>query len=182
MNIEYEVTVEDDLNAQQTDWELRVKKGKILFVPLCYLPIYSAIIGVGSVVLGFFESAQYDRYALYTLGGLYLVSSLVLFLVFRLQDKKSPFARRQLLKRHGNYYAQRERRNIILTEREFIFKTSNSEMAWSWQALKSFREGENAFVLDFCSGHRRFISKRAFTVEQLNDFKLLVRKYQDSVA
>ena len=68
-----------------------------------------------------------------------------------------------------------ESRNITITEKEFIFKTENSETAWTLKGIKSFFEGNKGFSVWFYGGQQRYIPKRIFTnLENLNQFKSIL--------
>ena len=149
-----------------------------MFVPYRSVPLLIITIGIGFIIWSYFEPSEYNRSILFTSGILSLFSGLVLPFLYKLN--KTSWAQKSLQKENSDYYARRDKRNIILTEREFIFQTSDSEMAWSWETVRSCQEAENAFILDFYSGHRRSIAKRIFTdPQQIDSFKLLIQQYRD---
>ena len=179
MNIEYEVTVEDDLNARYTNWVLWLKFGKLLFIPSRYFPVFLCTMSIGFIIWGLLTQVPEDRYALLSVGSFCFLVSILVFFLYKPQNALSSFNRKEIEKEHKNYLPHQEQRNIILTAEELIFKTANSETAWSWQALKSYREEEHGFEFYFFSGHKRFVPKRVFADEQqLNDFKHLIDRYK----
>lgn len=182
MNLEYEVKVEYDLDSQATNWEIMLES-KILFVPYRYFPHFLCVMSISFIIWGFFEPVKSDQYLLFGSGCFLLIISIVLLIFWEKIAQPSSLKRKDLQKRFGDYYEQKSQRQITLTEQEFIFKTSDAEIAWSWQALKSFKEGSNGFRIDFFSGHSRFIPKRAFAdQQQMDDFQLLIKQYQSRFA
>lgn len=77
MNIEYELTVEDDLNARYTNFVLWKKEGRFSFISTRYFPLAISIVSVGVIVWSFFIPELADRSALFSLGVLYLFISVV---------------------------------------------------------------------------------------------------------
>lgn len=183
MNIEYEVTIEDDLDARYTAWELFLQKGKVLrYVRVSYFPFFTLVFGAGCIIWGFFEPVESDSYLLFGTGIFILIVSIVLFVIYKPNSPLLSLNRKSLQKEYGDYYANKNRRSIILTETELIFKTSNSTMAWSWQGLKSFDEGSLGFRFTFFSGHKRFVSKKRFADRcQSDNFKSLVEQHINRV-
>lgn len=183
MNLEYEMTIEHDLDSQATDWEIG-QESKLLFITFRYFPHFLCVVFIGIIVLGFFEPVKSDdQYLLFGTGCFGLILSIVLLVIWENIDLLSSLQRKDLQKKFGDYYKQKSKRQIKLTEQEFIFKTPDAEIAWSWQALKSLKEGTKGFRLEFFSGHSRFISKRVFVdQQQIDNFKLLVQQYQSKSA
>ena len=185
MNLEYEVTIEDDLDAQYTDWELSLQKGKVLRYVFVGYFLFIWVFGAGCIIWGFFEPVESDSYLLFGMGIFILIIGTILFVLLVSYKPNSllySFNRKSLQKQYGDYYAHKNRRNIILTETELIFKTSNSTMAWSWQGVKSFDEGSLGFRLRFFSGHTRFVSKKRFADRcQSDNFKSLVEQHINRV-
>ena len=145
MKIEYEVTVENDLDATYTRWVLWLKEGKFVFFPARYFPLVVCIMSISLIIWGFFEPVGEDRYTLFIGGSFCLLISIFLFLLYKPNNVLSSLNRKEIEKEHKNYFPNTEKRNISLTAEEFILKTANSETAWSWQALKSFRQEEKRF-------------------------------------
>ena len=175
----YELTIEDDLNAKYTNWLLWLQSGKVIVFPARYFPLLVCISSIGLIVWGFLEPPGEDRTYLFSGGGFGFFISILLFFLYRPKTALSSFNRRDIKQEHGKYSHQQRQRTIVLTAEEFIFKTSNSEIAWSWQALKLWKEAEKGFEFYFYSGHKRFIPKRAFTDQQeLDEFRYLIEQYQ----
>ena len=175
----YELTVEDDLNAKYTNWVTWLESGKVLVFPARYFPLLLCIFSIGLIIWGFLEPPGEDRTYLLYGGGFCLFVSILCFFLYRPKNVLSSFNRRDIQQEHQKYYRQQKQRRIVLTAEEFIFKTSNSEIAWSWQALKLWKEADKGFEFHFYSGHKRFIPKRAFTdKQQLNEFRYLIEQYQ----
>ncbi|MGL5832622.1 MAG: YcxB family protein [Waterburya sp.] len=182
MNLEYELTIEHDLDSQATDWEI-ILESKLLFLPYRYFPHFLCVMSIGFIVWGFFEPVKSDQYLLFGTGCFGLIIGIVLLVFWEKSGQPSSLKRKDLQKRFGDYYEQKSKRQITLTEQELIFKTSDAEIAWSWQALKSLKEGSNGFRLDFFSGHTRFVPKRAFVdQQQIDDFQHLIKQYQSETA
>ncbi|MEM7759753.1 MAG: hypothetical protein AAF298_16735 [Cyanobacteria bacterium P01_A01_bin.40] len=177
MNLDYEVTLQDDLDAMQTfqEWSLDQPGVKWIFHRGI---LFILLFGSGLLLWGITNRSDPDAIALIISGSLCLVSGIFLLLIRQPQIV-------QLLNRGtnqrqwGEYYAQGDLRKIRLTETEFMFNTSDSELAWSWQALKFCHEGSKGFMLAFFSGHNRYISKRVFADRsEIEQFKNLILEYQ----
>ena len=67
MNIEYEITIEDDLDTIFTDLKLWLKE-KFLFICARYFPLSIFAISIGYIVWSYFTIEQSGRYALFTCG------------------------------------------------------------------------------------------------------------------
>ncbi|MEM9507978.1 MAG: hypothetical protein AAGA16_09860 [Cyanobacteria bacterium P01_E01_bin.35] len=177
MNLDYEVTLQDDLDAMQTyqEWSLNQPGVKLIFHGGI---LFILLFGSGLLLWGVTNRIDPDAIVLIVSGSLCLASGIFLLLIRQPQIV-------QLLNRWTNqrqwrkYYAQGDRRQIRLTETEFMFNTSDSELAWSWQTLKFCHEGSQGFMLAFFSGHNRYISKRVFSDRsEIEQFKNLVQEYQ----
>jgi hypothetical protein len=112
MNIEYEVTVEHDLDSQATDWEIWLKS-KILFLPWRYFPRFLGVMSVGLVFWGFFEPVKSDQYLLFGTGSFCLIISIVLLVFWEKIGQPSSSQRKNLQKKfietdcnfyHGSKY------------------------------------------------------------------------------
>jgi ammonia channel protein AmtB len=128
MNLEYEVTIEHDLDSQATDWEIMLKS-KLLFLPFRYIPYIFCVVCIGIIVLGFFEPVKSDQYLLFGSGCFCLIISIVLLVIWENIGLLSSLKRKDLQKRFGDYYEHKSKRQITLTKQEFIFKTSDTETA-----------------------------------------------------
>ena len=62
MNIEYESTVEEYMDAQDTQWVLWLKKGKLLFFPARYFPLLILIMSIAFIIWGLLTQVLEDRY------------------------------------------------------------------------------------------------------------------------
>jgi len=63
---------------------------------------------------------------------------------------------------------------ITITEVNSVFKTANAEVAKDWALFESQKESDNFIVLYGRDGGLRPFPKRAFTPEQLMDFRILI--------
>jgi|GEM_PF-4227403 len=129
MNIEYEVTVDDDINAIYTNWLRWLKEGKIAFIPARYFPVFICVMSVSLIIWGLFETVREDRYVLFFGGGFLLFISILLFFLYKPKSALSSFSRREIEKEHKKYSPNQEQRNLVLTAEEFIVKTGFSETA-----------------------------------------------------
>jgi hypothetical protein len=185
MNLEYKISLEYDRDREQTYWENSLNKEKIIFITLRYFPIFLVFLGISSLIWGLIEQDVYNSSALISLGIVSLLSSIFLFFVYRPQISRVKFIAsmkdHSLQKQWNEYYAQENKVNIILTSKEFILKTDDSEKAFTWQVFKSLDEYSTGFIISFFDGYRKFIPKLIFVDEkQINDFKELVKKYKNN--
>ena len=180
MNLEYEFTLKDDLDAMQTfrEWSFnRLFVKWIIWGGALFLFLDSAYL----IFWGINNPLEPESIGVIAIASLFLIGGILFFYVMQPEVVQSSWIRRATQKQWQAYYERREERIIILTEQEFIFKTSDSEIAWSWQALKLCYEGNRGFMLTFFSGHSRCISKRVFVNQlQIDNFKYLVQEYQSA--
>ena len=181
MNIEYEFTVEDDLDARYTNWILWLKKGKLLFFPARYFPLLILVMSIAFIVWGLLTQVKEDQYLLIGSGIFLFFVGILLFYLYKPKNFLSSLSRKGLEKEYYKYFASKEQRNLCLTAEKFIFKTNYSEMAWNWKAFKSYEEEKKGFNFSFYSGHKIFIPKKAFaSKEQLNDFRHLIEQHKSN--
>lgn len=180
MNIKYEITLQDDLDAKQTYNEWNFNRPWLKWIAIRGFPIFLCLSSLFYILLGIYNSNDPYSTLSIVIGIFFLIIGIIFPLFMKPEIAQSNLNRRSLQKKWNQYYSQKNKRNIVLTETEFIFKTSHSEMAWSWQVLKSFYEGTRGFKFDFFSGHTRYIPKRVFANQvQIENFKQLVQQYKD---
>ncbi len=131
------------------------------------------------IVLGLFEQNDYNSGSSIGIGLVLLVSGVALFFILGKNSFLFSYSHNQLQKQWSEYYAQRNKVNIILIPEEFILKTKDSEKAYTWKALKSLDEYSTGFIIYFFSEYRKFIPKSVFSNEsEINEFKQLVKQYK----
>ena len=179
MKIEYEITVQDDLDAEQTyrEWKFSQALSKWIFRGfVAYMCIVSFYV-IQTIITNFSEP---ESVYIFWLGLFNLVVGILCLYVINPKFIQSQWNKQATAKGYEEYYLQRNTRSIIITEQEFIFTTQNSEEAWKWQALNYLYEGTNGFMLSFFSGQNIFVSKRGFTERsQIAEFKSLIELYSD---
>lgn len=160
MKIDYEITVRDDLNAEQTyrEWKFDQPLYKWIFrgfiVYLCVVSFYV----VRAVITNFSEA---ESIYIFWLGLFNLVGGILYFYFVNPQTIQSFWYKKATDKKHKEYYHKQNHRSITITEQEFIFATQNYEQAWKWLALKYIYEGTNGFMLSFFQDRIYFFLKEA---------------------
>ena len=176
MNLEYEISLDYDLDLSQTYWRHFLNKGKIIFIPARYFSITLGLSSIGLIIWGIIETNPDDATELIITGTLCFLCSIFLFFLYRPQniiiEKLSSSNRNSLQKQWSEYYEQKYKVNLILTPEEFILKSDDLEKAYSWKAFKSLDEYSAGFIIAFFDGYEKFIPKLAFNDEdRLNTFK-----------
>ena len=175
MQIKYDLTLEDDLNASQTSWEYFFYQGNIIFLPTRY---FAPTISIVFIIWGILTENPDDADLLIPSGIFLLILGLLLWWFYQPKNMLT-INRSQITKAWNNGNRQSDYRLISITPDNFSFKATNSELIWQWQALKDFYEGSQGFEMVFYSGHRRCISKRIFKDDvEMNVFKKLIAEYR----
>jgi hypothetical protein len=185
MNLEYKITLEFDRDRIQTYWESYLNKGSVIFIPTRHFPAFLGLSSIGLIIWGLFEQDVYNSSTLIGVGIGIFPLSILLFFVYRPQKIKinslASMNERALQKQWNEYYAQKIKVNIIMTPKEFILKTDDSEKAYTWQAFKSLDEYSTGFIISFLDGYRKFIPRLVFVDEkQINKFKELIKEYKNN--
>lgn len=183
MNLEYLISLEYDLDRQQASWEYFLEQGKVIFIPARYFPITIFLSSIGLIIWGLFEQNSDDVTLLIGTGIAGLILSIPLLFIYRPKQIEflSSLNRRTTQNQGNEYYASKNKVNIILTSQEFILKTPTSEIAWTWKALKSFEQSSTGFVISFFTGYSKFIPKSAFINQaQIDNFKHLIEQYKSN--
>ena len=111
------------------------------------------------------------------LGIFNLIGCIFIPFIINPQFLQSSWNRRATKKARAKHYAQKNTREITITQTELVFATDYSEEAWKWAALKSLYEGTNGLVISFYSMHQRIVSKRVFAEAELQQFKNTIQNH-----
>lgn len=178
MQIKYNLTLQDDLDASRTSWEYFFYQGNIFLIPARYFASSICLFSVVLIIWGVCTESSDDAGTLIGTGTGFLVVGLLLWWFYQPQNMAS-INRGQITKAWNKSDRRLDYRLISISPENFSFKTANSELIWQWQALKDFYEGSQGFELSFYSGHRRCISKRVFKEDnEIDTFKNLIAEYR----
>lgn len=139
MNLEYKITFQDDLDAEETRNEYSWGVIRGVAISLCLSSLVC-------IVWGFIEQTDPDAIWLITIGCLGLLFGIAYPFIMQPKIAQSFFNRRAKQKEWSKKPSLQEVRNIIITNTEFIFKTEHSETAWKWKVFKRLFEGEKCFL------------------------------------
>ena len=151
MQLKYELTLQDDLDASRTSWEYTLDKENILFLPIAnkHFPTVCLLLGTALTICGMIIKAPSDEGELIGVGIVFLVLSPILFWLWQPNRGSNLVNTPQIKKAWANKEKEADSRLITIAPEHFIVKTSHSEMIWQWQALKDIYEGSQGFALFF---------------------------------
>ena len=84
MNLEYEISLDYDLDLSQTYWRHFLNKGKIIFIPARYFSITLGLSSIGLIIWGIIETNLDDVTELIITGTLCFLCSIFLFFLYQL--------------------------------------------------------------------------------------------------
>ena len=177
INIDYKITFQDDLDANETDLEYKFnlpwfKWGVVRGTSLSLL-----LLGLYYIIWESKEFTSSDANWIIATGIFFMTIGIAFPLLMQPKMTQSSFNRLNMPKRWRKKNNTEEIRNITLTEREFVFKTEYSESAWTWKGLKQVFEGSKGFQIWFYSGQKKYVPKRIFeNNEEVERFKSILNK------
>ena len=176
MNLEYQITFQDDLDCQEVFREYQFNKKWLQYLshPLLWLLSSSLFL-----VLGIFETSEIDKSAFYTLSIVIFISGIYLYFIRNPQNSQSYLSRITMQSKWKKKPSQQEYRSFTTTDDEFIFKTDVAEFAWKWTILTDAFEGDKGFMLCFAIGHNQYIPKRIFNQQEIKNFREIMQKKYD---
>lgn len=174
INLDYQITFQDDLDANETNAEYKLSLSWFKWI-LRGLSLLIILSGLGIAIATIEESQNLnDALLLIGLSILFIVIGLSVPWLTKPSQARSFFNRREIEKRWIKKAGLAEFRNLTLTETELILKTQFSETVYQRNCSKVFFEGKKGLVVRFYGGQNRYIPKRIFEnrqqIEKLKNF------------
>ena len=162
INIDYKITFQDDLDANETICEYIFNRPWFKWLMIRGITLFFILTGLYFIFFDTVEFAILSAKWELAIGLFFILFGATFAWLMRPEMAQSFLTRREMKRKWSKKNNLEEFRKIALTETEFIFNTKHSKTVWTKKAVNRLFEGSKGFMLWFHSGHQRYIPKRIF--------------------